>query len=297
MTYDFHGAWDPVLGFNAPLFAGAADKTPLQQQLNVNASLSFWLAQSGVPRDKIVVGIPFYGRSFRLVAADQDQPGDLHEGPGLGGPYTGESGNYGFNELCEYIVPNPQFKRGWNRQQAVPYYHSDKQWIGYDDMESVRIKGNYINEMALGGAMVWSIETDDFRGICGMGQFPLLTQINGIFGHAIGVEGQQPPESTEGDGATSTTTSSSSISTAISSPGPPTTTTNSSSEENSAGNGKCNEAEATWRDPGNCGVFFVCDHGNLHRFECPQSLNYDLNSSVCNWPWLVDCANNGDTTT
>lgn len=252
MTYDFHGAWDPELGFNAPLFAGAADKTALQLQLNVNASLSYWLRQ-GVPREKMVMGIPFYGRSFRLTSAHQHQPGDLHNGPGLGGPYTGESGNYGFNEICEFVVPYvKRWERVWNSEQAVPYYHSKEQWIGYDDMESVRFKGNYVNELQLGGAMVWSIETDDFKDFYGMGAFPLLRQINGIFGNVIT------------DGPTTTTV---------------TTTTESSD---------CMESEIT-RDPNNCSAFFMCSNGKRYRVECPNNLYFDLDISSCNWPWLVDC--------
>lgn len=259
MTYDFHGSWDPVLGFNAPLFAGAADKTEYQRQLNVNASLSYWVEQ-GVARDKIVVGIPFYGRSFQLISGAQDQPGDLHNGPGLGGPYTGESGNYGFNEICEFIVPDKRWTRDWSRVQAVPYYHSDQQWIGYDDMESVAVKANYINEHGFGGVMVWSIETDDFKDFCKMGAFPLLRQINGIFGREV-------------EGVTQEITAS---------------TTGGMTTDVPLAGGECEEAHVS-RDPLSCSAFFVCSHGRRYRMECPNQLYFDLGISACNWPWLVDC--------
>jgi hypothetical protein len=34
-----------------------------------------------------------------------------------------------------------------------------------------------INELPIGGGMVWSIETDDFQNVCGEGRNPLLTYI------------------------------------------------------------------------------------------------------------------------
>ena len=45
MTYDLHGAWDAQIGMNAPLFEGKADVTPTQKQVNVNASVIYWLQQ------------------------------------------------------------------------------------------------------------------------------------------------------------------------------------------------------------------------------------------------------------
>jgi GH18 family chitinase len=35
MTYDLHGSWDGVTGENSPLYAGTADITYYQQELNV----------------------------------------------------------------------------------------------------------------------------------------------------------------------------------------------------------------------------------------------------------------------
>lgn len=45
MAYDLHGAWDPKIGINAPLFEGPNDVTELQRHLNVNASIHYWLQQ------------------------------------------------------------------------------------------------------------------------------------------------------------------------------------------------------------------------------------------------------------
>lgn len=43
------------------------------------------------------------------------------------------------------------------------YAVKNNQWVGYDDIESVTIKLNYMLAHDLGGAaMFWSLETDDF---------------------------------------------------------------------------------------------------------------------------------------
>lgn len=45
MAYDLHGPWDMRIGINAPLYEGLSDVTPLQKQLNVNASIHYWLRE------------------------------------------------------------------------------------------------------------------------------------------------------------------------------------------------------------------------------------------------------------
>lgn len=63
----------------------------------------------------------------------------------------------------------------------APYAYRERQWVGYDDMESIAIKTRFANAMNLGGAMIWSIETDDFLGECHGQKFPLLNTINRVF--------------------------------------------------------------------------------------------------------------------
>lgn len=66
-------------------------------------------------------------------------------------------------------------------EQQTPYAYFGDQWIGYDDVESVKIKADYINKRELGGAMIWSLNQDDYDGSkCGQGKFPLLSTISKI---------------------------------------------------------------------------------------------------------------------
>lgn len=62
----------------------------------------------------------------------------------------------------------------------APYAFYDRQWVGFDDVQSISIKAQYIKAMQLAGGMIWSVETDDFRGKCGE-KYPLLNAINRVF--------------------------------------------------------------------------------------------------------------------
>ena len=44
----------------------------------------------------------------------------------------------------------------------TPYAFNGPYWIGYDDIESIALKAQYVNFLGVGGAMIWSKDTDDF---------------------------------------------------------------------------------------------------------------------------------------
>ena len=56
--------------------------------------------------------------------------------------------------------------------------HKGTKWVSYDNIESIRLKSQFAYDQGLAGVMVWSIDTDDFRGKCGGPTFPLLRTIN-----------------------------------------------------------------------------------------------------------------------
>lgn len=174
MTYDFHGIWDKRTGINAPMHASSADQTEVQRQLNVVAAVTYWL-QAGAPKEKLILGIPTYGKSFTLTDPNQHGIGASAKSAGKPGKLTKDAGTLGFNEICLNNWP-----RTWSNQQQVPYAVKDDQWVGYDDVDSVKIKARYIKENNLGGAMFWSIDLDDFHGKCGHGRSPLIKSVRDL---------------------------------------------------------------------------------------------------------------------
>ena len=41
------------------------------------------------------------------------------------------------------------------------------------------LQAEYIERLGLAGAFVWSLDMDDFRGLCGSGRYPLLSAVSG----------------------------------------------------------------------------------------------------------------------
>merc|ERR1712063_216923 len=121
--------------------------------------------------------MPLYGHGFTLNDANKHDLYDLAYQPIPAGPYTRQSGTWGYNEICDRFISDP----GWNIVRdpfyQAPYAYKGNLWIGYDDEESMKAKAQYATYMGLGGAMVWSIETDDFRGTCGGRPFSLIKTI------------------------------------------------------------------------------------------------------------------------
>ncbi|XP_043471715.1 acidic mammalian chitinase-like isoform X2 [Leptopilina heterotoma] len=178
MTYDYHGTNnDKRVGHNAPLFA-SPQETPDEKQLNCDASVKYWISQ-GAPREKINLGTAFYGRSFTLANPNLHKRGSPATGPGKEGRLTGAAGTLGYYEVCENTD-----KKGWkveyDAEQHVVYAFQGNQIVGYDDVNSIKEKAQYVKNNNLGGAMIWSMDTDDFNGNCNGGKNPLLNALNKV---------------------------------------------------------------------------------------------------------------------
>ncbi len=63
-----------------------------------------------------------------------------------------------------------------------PYAFRGNQWVGYDNVDSVRRKAEYIKREGFGGAMIFSIDMDDFRNICCTESFALTKAIARVLG-------------------------------------------------------------------------------------------------------------------
>lgn len=129
-----------------------------------NATIEYYL-KAGAEREKLVLGIPTYGRSYTLFNPDTTEIGAPADGPGEQGDATREKGYLAYYEICQNLKDE---ELGWtvvqpNPDALGPYAYSENQWVGYDDELIVRKKSEFVVQQKLGGIMFWSIDNDDFR--------------------------------------------------------------------------------------------------------------------------------------
>jgi len=123
MSYDLHGAWENVTGHNAPLFAASNDQ---DKTLNIDWAIKHWLSY-GTPREKLILGISMYGRSFKLREGFESCPvNDIPaREPGAEGKFTSEKGFLAYYEVCEKIL-SKNWTYVWSEKQMVPFAYSNE---------------------------------------------------------------------------------------------------------------------------------------------------------------------------
>ena len=61
-----------------------------------------------------------------------------------------------------------------------PYAHKGNQWVGFDDVDTIKQKSEYVRDHGFGGGMIWALDLDDFNNMCGCEKYPLLKTINRV---------------------------------------------------------------------------------------------------------------------
>nr|CAH0099708.1 unnamed protein product [Daphnia galeata] len=173
MVYDIHGAWENQVDHHAPLYR--RDYEEGFEAVLVADAVDFWL-ESGMPSEKLIFGLPSYGRTWILQDSTKTDLLSPAIGAGPLGPYTGQDGFISLYEMCLYqqsgwtVVTDPTGKMG-------PYGYSATTWASWDDIDMTIIKVKYAMSKNLGGIMFWELSLDDFLGVCNMGPRPFSNAI------------------------------------------------------------------------------------------------------------------------
>lgn len=105
---------------------------------------------------------------------------------------VGKMGFASYSEVCWFKKRNFGVKSEYDVDSCSPYLYSGTEWISYDDELSLECKTNYIKEHQFGGAMIFSLNADDFVNYCSdddenqkvsdspVYNFPLLKKVHSI---------------------------------------------------------------------------------------------------------------------
>jgi chitinase len=155
MTYDFFGSWSQQAGHHTALFESSKAKG-----ISTQKAMAYWHQDKGIPKDKLLVGLPLYSRGF--AAARPYDP-------------VNRDASRAYQALA-YRDLHPLIKDGWkctwdddtqNPWLTSPegdYVHS------YDNERSLTIKTHWAVQQNYRGVFFWEIKQDRLND----GSNPLL---------------------------------------------------------------------------------------------------------------------------
>lgn len=149
MTYDFCNAMTPTTCNHTGLHASAL--APADARTLARAVRQFRAA--GVPPQKLVPGVAFYGREFADV-----QP--AHRG--LFQRYGHFQAMIAWPQLKADYIGRHGYVRYWDAKAKAPYLWNaqTRSFISYDDPQSIAAKAAYVKAQHLGGLMYWEQAND-----------------------------------------------------------------------------------------------------------------------------------------
>ncbi len=158
MTYDYAGGWDTTTGFLSPLSYDPASPSEHAETYNVQATVRAYL-DGGVPPEKIVIGVPLYGRGWGSVGATDD---GLYQAAGSTWLGTWEAGAFDYQDIVESYLTDASYERHYSSTTQSPWLYSADAgvFITYDDEESVAAKLAFVDDNELGGVMMWELSGD-----------------------------------------------------------------------------------------------------------------------------------------
>ncbi|MFB7370373.1 glycosyl hydrolase family 18 protein [Streptomyces sp. NPDC056222] len=150
MTYDFFGAW-AAQGPTAPHSPLTSYAGIPQAGFNSAEAIAKFKAK-GVPANKLLLGIGFYGRGWTGVT--QSAPGGSATGPAAG---TYEQGIEDYKVLKNSCPAN-------GTVAGTAYAHCGSNWWSYDTPATVTSKMSWAKNQGLGGAFFWEFSGDSGNG-------------------------------------------------------------------------------------------------------------------------------------
>ncbi|RDA86371.1 hypothetical protein CP532_1064 [Ophiocordyceps camponoti-leonardi (nom. inval.)] len=178
MQYDYTGSYAPTSGPNAPL-----DFEEGKGTRSFRTAIKAW-TDAKWPRDKLVAGFAFYGRSSKLEIEGNEIPTTQYQKQSKTEVPKGDEEDKVEEDTCtgkkqfsgvwrwkhmlhEGVLEDPlAAKEPWVKQfdnitQTPWLFNKDtKVFLTYDDPDSIKAKTRVVREEGLAGGMMWSIDMD-----------------------------------------------------------------------------------------------------------------------------------------
>lgn len=148
MTYDLHGPWEAYTDHNAPLYSILNTRTNTLSN-SVDSSINHWL-QNGAPKDKLVMGVPFYGYIYKNVEDNNN---------GIFNTYRGGA-SITYDTVLSSYLNLPGYKKNFDNRTKVSWLFNGDTFISYEDTDSIKYKGEFVKAKGLAGAMIWELSQD-----------------------------------------------------------------------------------------------------------------------------------------
>ncbi len=213
MAYDFHGGWENVTGHHAAMVAHPSDNGDVSIESAVQTYLSM-----GVPSEKLVLGVPFYGRAWEGVQSTENGVFQPSTGiPAPSGPGHWEAGAFDY-WLISQMIDDGRTTLFWDSNSKCSYAYGANisggknggMFITFDDVRSIKNKTDYIKAQKLGGALLWELsgdirDVDNEKSLLGALANGLLE--SGAIGdeNGVGSGGDSTDDSSVGDSGSGST--------------------------------------------------------------------------------------------
>jgi len=147
MSYGMAADWPGWESWHSSPLAGETGSTPSSISSSVNYYLSI-----GMPRQRLGIGIGFYGQCWHGVTAPLQS----------GGTEVADDNTMSYtNIMTDYYSAA---RVHWDASAQVPYLGSNTafgpqqcKFVSYDDAQSIAAKGAFVHQNHLGGTIVWTI--------------------------------------------------------------------------------------------------------------------------------------------
>jgi chitinase len=155
MTYAMGTGFSPASTFDAPMHAVPQDPLgqPMKRWNNVTGAVRYY-EQHGVPADKIVLGVPFYGVGFHVTQEGADH--------GLYQPYDSTFGVDTWPDVTR-LLADPAWRQYWNDDAQAPwlYNSAEHKFVSFENPRSIGIRSSYARRSGLRGVFMWELSEDD----------------------------------------------------------------------------------------------------------------------------------------